>query len=142
MLSLAVTAACGGGQRPSGVAPAPSTPEATVQQFLAATNAGDLEAMGALWGDERGPVPANNETERQRRNQRLTIMQRLLRNDSFQITESNVLNPSRPVLTVAISQGTRRYSVPFTLVQPGAGGWLITDIGLEAAMPAAGPRQP
>ena len=141
MLSLAVTAACGG-QRPSGVAPAPSTPEATVQQFLAATNAGNLEAMGALWGDERGPVPAGNETERQRRNQRLTIMQRLLRSDSFAITESNVMNPSRPVLTVAMRQGTRSFSVPFTLVQPGSGGWLINDIGLEAAMPAAGPRQP
>ena len=141
MLGLAVTAACGG-QPSSGVAPAPATPEATVTQFLTATNAGDLEAMGRLWGDEKGPVPANNETERQQRNQRLTIMQRLLRNDSHQITETSVADPARPVLTVAMSQGTRRFAVPFTLVQPRSGGWLITDIGLEAAMPAAGPRTP
>jgi len=141
MLGLAVTAACGG-QRSSSVAPAPATPQATITQFLTAANAGDLEAMGQLWGDEKGPVPANNENERQQRNQRLTIMQRLLRSDSFQITETSIANPPRPVLTVAMSQGTRRFSVPFTMAQPRSGGWLIADIGLEAAMPAGGPRQP
>ena len=44
----------------------------------------------------------------------------------------------RVVLTVALSQGTRRVAVPFTLVPSRAGGWLIREIGLDAAMPSQG----
>jgi len=139
---LAATVACGGGSPSAGVVPAPADPETSVSQFLTAASAGDLEAMARLWGDERGPSSSTNVIPREERTRRLTIMQRLLRSDSFQITGTNALDPAKPVVTAAISQGTRRYSVPFTVVRWQTHGWLVKEIDLTPAMPAAGPRTP
>lgn len=140
IVGLAATVACHGGGS-GNLAPAPATPEATVEQFLTAANASDLNAMATLWGTENGPESATQTMKPEIRHQRLEIMQRLLKSDSHQITATNQSNPMRPVLTVAMNQGTRRYAVPFTMVQSRAGGWLITDIDLSSAMPTAGPRQ-
>jgi len=140
ILALGASAACGGGL-PRGTAPSPSSPDATIEQFLAAANAGDLDAMALLWGDERGPSSLTNVIPRDERQRRLTIIQRLLRSDSHQITTRNTTNPQLPVITVALTQGTRRFAVPFTMVQPRNGGWLIREIGLEDAMPQIAPGQ-
>ena len=134
VLAFAAAASCGG-QHPAPFA-APSSPAETVEQFLAAVNANDLSKMGTLWGDEHGPNRNGSETVR---TQRLTIIQRLLRGDSHEMAGSDLTNPARPKLNVAITQGTRRFTVPFTLVQVrGGGGWLINQIDLDPAMPAAG----
>lgn len=141
ILGLGATVACGG-RRTGVVAPAPPTPEATIEQFLTAANAGDLEGMAMVWGDERGPSAVTNVIKRDERQRRLTIMQRLLHSDNHTITATDHSNMARPVLTVAMSQGTHRFAVPFTLVRSRGGGWLINEIDLAAAMPQAGPRQP
>lgn len=136
ILSLGAAMACGGHTGPP-VAPAPATPEATIEQFLTAVNAGDLGRMGELWGTERGPstitLPA---TQRQRR---LTIMQRILQSDGHRIagSDSTASAPNRRVISVNLVKGTRRVTVPFTLVVTRAGGWLISQVALEAALPPA-----
>ena len=133
ILALSAAVACGG-QRPA-AAPAPSAPSETVEQFLAAANASDLDRMGALWGDEHGP---NRSGSQNVRTQRLTIMQHLLHGESHEVVATDVTNPARPRLSVAITQGTRRFTVPFTLVQSRYGGWLVNEIGIDQAMPTAG----
>jgi len=138
MLALGALASCRG-PNPRG-APSPVTPEAAIEQFLDATNAGDLERMATLWGSEAGPSNVTNQIPARDRVQRLTIMHRLLRNDSRRLAGSDNTQPSRPVRTYEIVQGTRRFQVPFTCVTSRYGGWLIQEIGLEAAMPTAGPR--
>lgn len=135
---LATALACGG--RHVEVAPLPASPEATVEGFLTAVNDADLERMAGLWGDERGPSNVTNRIPRAQRLQRLTIMQRLLRHDNRRVLGSEAPNPREAVLQVELTQGTRHFTVPFTCVTSRAGGWLVRDIGLEAAMPAAGPR--
>ena len=136
IMALATIVACGG--RRANFAPSPATPDQTVEQFLAAVNATNLEQMSMLWGDEKGPQGVTNSMPQEQRIQRLTIMQRMLRSDTHTITATDATDPSKRVLSVAMAQGTRRFTVPFTLVTSRAGGWLIKEIGLDAAMPSPG----
>jgi hypothetical protein len=131
-----VLTACGGSRPPANVTPAPDRPAATVEMFLAAADSNDLDRMASLWGDEDGPSNVSNKIPREERNQRLQIMQRLLRSDQRRITVSDTTVPGRPVVTAHLTQGSRRFTVPFTCVQSRRGGWLIREIGLESAMPA------
>lgn len=134
ILALATTVACGG--RSAEQAPSPASPDQTIEQFLAAVNAADLERMATLWGDERGPESATRTMPMEQRQQRLTIIQRMLRSDSHIITATDATNPARRVVTVAMTQGNRRFAVPFTVVPARSGGWLVKEIGLDAAMPS------
>ena len=136
MLAAASIVACGGHR--ANVTPSPATPDQTIDQFLTAVNTQDLDAMALVWGTPRGPEGLVHRFSESDRMQRLTIMQRLLRSDSHMITATDATDPARRVVTVAMTQGTRRYAVPFTLVPSRAGGWLIQEIGLDAAMPSAG----
>lgn len=141
ILTCGVVAACGG--RPVvTVTPAPSAPETAVEQFLAAVRAGDFARMGELWGTERGPSTVWSPNPPDVRRRQLTIMQRLLRNDEYRIVGSEVspTAPNRRTLSVELVRGTRRSVVPFTVVATRAGGWLIAEIGLDAAFPRANPR--
>jgi hypothetical protein len=138
LAALSVTA-CGG--RRAAQSPSPATPDQTVEQFLAAVNAADLDRMAMFWGNERGPEGVTHSIPQEERMQRLTIMQRMLRTDNHMITATDATDPSKRIVTVAMTQGTRRFAVPFTLVQARAGGWLIKEIGLDAAMPSSGTNE-
>jgi hypothetical protein len=123
--------------------PAPATPEATVTAFLSAVDSNANERMAALWGTDRGPstVVIPNVQERDRR---IAIMHRLLQHDAFRFVpavERLTVPEGRRVLYVELTRGDRHATVPFTLVPLRAGGWLVEDIGLEAAMPIANPRR-
>ena len=141
ILGLAATVACGGGR--SGAVspvPGPATPEAALEQFLTAVNAADLDQMAMLWGDQRGPEGQTHTMTNETRMQRLTIMQRVLRSDNHQVTATDASDPAKRVITVAMTQGTRQYSVPFTMVPMRAGGWIVNAIRLDAAMPTGAQR--
>lgn len=144
ILMLGAAAACGG--RPSvTVSPAPDAPEATVEQFLAAVRGADLGRMAELWGTERGPSTVTNRSGPRARQQQLTIMQRLLQNDEHRVVRSETpqSQPNGRILHVELGRDGRRFVVPFTLVIARSGGWLITGIGLDAAIPpATGRNQP
>jgi len=124
--------------------PAPAAPEAAVTAFLAAVNNNDVDRMALLWGTDRGPsrVVIRDTQERERR---LVVMQRVLLHDAFQFlaTPSDQVAPApgRRILTVELTRGDRRVTVPFTVVGQRAGGWIVEDIGLEAAMPLGNPRR-
>lgn len=125
------------------VAPAPATPEATVTAFLSAVDSSAFDQMAALWGTDRGPstVVIPNAQERQRR---IAIMHRLLQHDAFRFVPAPgpvTAREGRRVLHVELTRGDRRATVPFTAVALRSGGWLVEDIGLEAAMPIANPRR-
>jgi hypothetical protein len=140
LVCLAPLVACTG--RSAGVTPAP-TPEATVGQFLAAVNANDLERMAQLFGDERGRAAWGTAAARQ---ERLAIMQRLLKADSSRVLG---IDPdsggvaSRRLVHVELVSADRRTRVPFIVAQQRSGGWLVHSIGLAPLMPApAGRRSP
>ena len=131
ILALGVLAC--GHQAP--VAPLPATPTETIEAFLSAANANDLMRMGALWGDEHGPNRSGSQAVR---TQRLTIMRHLLHGDAHEVVATDATTPERPKISVAITQGTRRFTVPFTMIRARQGGWLVWQIDLVPAMPSAG----
>ena len=140
ILSLGAAATCGGYPSPP-VAPAPATPEATVEQFMAAVNAADLGRMAELWGTENGPSTVTGRNSPQTRQRQLTIMQRILQSDEHHIvgTDSAGALPNQRIVNVELVKGSRRATVPFTMVAARVGGWLILAIALEAALPPAPP---
>ncbi len=117
--------------------PAPSSPEATVGQFLAAVNANDHNRMAALWGDERGPS-ADVMRNAARRDSLMTIYQRLLATDSVRVLGSEPVpgSASRRLLRMELFQGDRRVTVPFTLAPQRDGGWLVAAFDPQPLMPA------
>ena len=143
ILTLGATAACGGAVQ-GRVAPAPAEPEASIAAFLAAAREGNLGRLAELWGDERGPASATNVIPAEQRQQRLTIMQRVLVSDEHRALgwEPSATRAGRRVYSVELARGGRRVVVPFTLAPSRRGGWLVAEIGLEAAMPLTRPTQP
>jgi hypothetical protein len=137
IVALAVLSACHPGSTPLAV-PAPAAPEAAVQAFLAAVDSNSLDRMAALWGTERGPstVVIRDRDERQRR---LVIMQRLLQHDAFSFVTGPAkmdLPEGQRLVYVELRRGDRRATVPFTVVAQRAGGWLVNNVGLDAVMPS------
>ncbi len=128
---------------PAALAPAPATPEATVEQFVAAVNANDQGRMAALFGDERGPFATYrpNATERE---QRMAIIQRLLVCDSSRVNgwETVPGKPRRRLLNVDLKKGDRWLAAPITVAAQRDGGWLVADIKLDALLPGAGRPNP
>lgn len=135
ILALGAAVACG---HRASVAPLPASPAETVEAFLAAANAANLERMEGLFGDERGPVSQTRRNSDAVRTQQMTIFQHLLHGEAHEITATDATTPDKPKLSVAITQGTRRFTVPFTMVRAQQGGWLVWQIDLTPAMPAAG----
>jgi len=140
-ICLVALAGCTG--RTADVTPAP-TPEATVGQFLAAVNANDLDQMARLFGDERGRAAWGSPVARQ---ERLAIMQHVLRADSSRIigTEPDSAGvPTRRLVHVELMGKDRDVRVPFIVArQRSGGGWLVFAIGLAPLIPGpAGRRSP
>lgn len=141
IVGLVAALGCGRGQQRAEVTPAPATPTATVEAFLVAANANDLDRMAALWGDEDGPSNATNKIPLEERQQRLAIMQRVLRNDQRRVMVTDSTNPLRPIVTADLTQGTRRFSIPFVCITSRAGGWLIREVSLEPGMQRQQPNR-
>jgi hypothetical protein len=135
ILALGAAVACG---HRAPVVPLPATPAETVEAFLAAVNSSDQERMAGLFGDERGPSNVTRRNSETVRTQQMTIFQHLLRGEAHEVVATDMTTPDKPKLSVAITQGTRRFTVPFTMIRAHQGGWLVWQIDLTPAMPTAG----
>ena len=100
---------------------------------MSAVQANDLASMSQLWGTKDGL--AAWKMERAELNQRLTVMQIMLKHERYEITAD--------VLTAGLDDETRAYhlrlmrlgcqvDVPFELVRVGE-GWLVSVIDLTQA---------
>ncbi len=122
---------CGGSSQYT----APTEPEAAIRGFLSAVQSNSLLAMGELFGTGRGP--AISYMDREELQKRLTIIQRYLNHDQFEIlgpSNQGSLSQSPDQRTVDVRLFRRGCApvVPFTLVRY-RGGWLVQEIDLEAA---------
>src|SRR5258708_31616752 len=100
ILALGAAVACGH-QAP--VVPLPATPGETVEAFLAAANAANLERMAGLFGDEHGPVNQTRRNSDQVRNQQMIIFQRLLHGEPHEVTATDVRTVENPENSDAIT---------------------------------------
>ena len=122
--------------------PRPTSPEATVGQFLAAVNADDLRRMAELFGDQRGPSPGYM-TDGARRDSIMAVLQHVLADDSARVTGTNLIPAHREwrLVHVLLVQGDRRTDVPFTVL-PWRGSWLVQAIDILPLMPGGRSQSP
>lgn len=123
--------ACGSKAFPSIMLPV--DPEVTLSRFMSAVQANDLVSMSQLWGTKDGL--AARKMERAELNQRLTVMQIMLKHERYEIMAD--------VSVAGLDDKTRAYhlrimrlgcqvDVPFELVRVGE-GWLVSVIDLTQA---------
>ena len=127
----------------------------SVERFLRASNAGDLEAMARIFGTSSGPVAeqlgnpvscgfrrvgswiglSDRCTTWQDLELRMNAIALVLRHDVYRFrNEAQVPGRQRPTVRIGVDldQGMNRYTdVPFVVVQARDGRWLVEQIGLE-----------
>jgi len=132
--------ACGGGSHQT---PAPQSLTETLAQFLSAVKANDLEQMGALWGNERGPAKDWMKEEDLRK--RVYVIQKYWNHVGYRVVKGPVDVPGSPneqTFLVEIQRPTGcNVVLPIDLVRVKSGGWLVHDVHiLEAGNPVASCR--
>ena len=105
-------------------------PVLAIRGFLAAAKAQDIQAMGALWGDNKGP--ARDQMDRSEAEKRELIMACYLKHDRYDIV-GDAPNPggSRAVV-VNLTLGDQTRSANFDVVQGPARRWYVQYVDLKA----------
>lgn len=128
--TLAVTA-CGSKSWASLMLPV--DPQVTVTRFMSAVEANNLVAMGQLWGTKRGP--AIEKMDRSDLEKRLTVMQRYLIHDEYEVLDGETmgrLDDRTRAYRIRLTRAGCVHNVPFELIRLG-GGWLVSNIDLAQA---------
>jgi hypothetical protein len=100
-----------------------ATPRATVDRFLAAARAQDMQALGADFGDDKGPVREHETREVTER--RSIIMLQCLRHDKAVIAEPTRGEGGRQLFLIEFTQGSNKASVLFTTVRGPSDRWYV-----------------
>jgi hypothetical protein len=123
-----------------GAAPAPSlgnkapntigaaSPKGAVDAFLAAVNAQDLQAMSALWGNDKGL--ARDRLKREELEKRLIVMQCLIQHDkvSFPEDRARLSAGGKQEFMVELTRGKNTARTKFTAINGPQGRWYVEDV--------------
>jgi hypothetical protein len=102
-----------------------------VAQFLAAAKSQDLQAVGAVWGNEESPT--RDRIEREEYERRVLIMMCHLRHDAASVGAAAPGEQGRVLHRAELSQGEKTASVQFTTVRNRKSGrWYVFDFDLGA----------
>jgi len=106
----------------------------TLDRFLGAVKGNDLEAMGRLWGTERGP--AMDWMKPEERRQRLAVIQKYLSHSGYRVVDGPLTSPTNAnirTFRVELQRAGCTHVQPIDLVRQRSGGWLIFDVHLESS---------
>lgn len=129
-------------------------PQLSVERFLQAVNARDLEAMADLFGNAAGPLSDTGSgfgcafkkigswfglsdacTTWEEIELRMDAIAEILQHQDYQIvSESRVAGRQHPTMRVGVNlifESHRVNDVPFQVVRTGDGRWLVENVGLE-----------
>jgi hypothetical protein len=158
VVGLPVLSACASAPATPSSGMAGVAPMLSVERFLQASNARDLDAMARIFGTERGALaertgnPLGCGFRRvgswlglsgrcvswQEIEIRMNTIAVILAHDDFQVrSEAPVPGRSSPTTRIGVDlvqRGTTVTDVPFVLVRAGDGRWLVEEIGLDRAM--------
>ncbi len=133
-LFLVAASGCGGSRRDTTQTAAQGSPgpALTVERFLQAANANDLETMMQLFGTaDRTIVQIDGQARAERR---MYVLATLLHHDDYTIV-SQAGVPGRmkdaTELQVRLRRGDRSVVVPHMVVRKKGGGWIIEKIDIE-----------
>ena len=126
---LVLVAACRAAPMGSALTGAES-PRAAVERFLAAARAQDLQALGAVWGDEKG---ATRERIPRPQLEELQIIQLcLLKHEQSHIADPAVALGGRLTMQVDLTQGSLTANVKFTVAKGPSNRWYVADFDAVA----------
>jgi len=105
-------------------------PRAAVDRFLAGARAQDIQAIGAMFGNSKGPL--RDQEERATIERQLLIQLQCLRHDKATVSAPVRGEGGRLVFTVDMVQGQLTASVPFTVVKGPADRWYVEVFAIVA----------
>jgi len=154
LVTVALVSACSGQSGPSAAAPVAA--QLSVERFLQAANARDVEAMGRLFGTSSGPAGDTGSTfgcffkkigswfggtsctSRVDVEIRMDAIANIVRHNSYTIVREEPLpgrtSPTRRVLVNMDMGGRAVNAAPFVVVQASGGRWLVEEVPLETIM--------
>ena len=121
---LVLAAACHTAPAGSSLGGADS-PRSAVEKYLAAARAQDLQALGAVWGDEKGP--ARDNLPRQELEKREFVMLCLLKHDQARIGDPVAAVGGRFTMQVDLTQGQLKANVTFTAAKGPSNRWYVEN---------------
>jgi hypothetical protein len=121
---LVLAAACHTAPAGSSLGGAES-PRAAVESYLAAARAKDLQALGAVWGDEKGAT--RDRIPRVQLDELELIQLCLLKHDQARISEPSQSVGGRLTMQVDLTQGQLKANVKFTVAKGPSNRWYVQD---------------
>ena len=106
-----------------------SSPRAAVDGFLLAAKAGDLQAMSALWGTEKGPVRQSLSPDELEKRELIMICH--LKADDHRIVSETQGQRKEHVLRVALTKNRDTRETTFDTVEGPAGRWYVVNADLQ-----------
>jgi hypothetical protein len=104
-----------------------------VTQFLDAVKVKDLDRMGRLWGDERGPAASYMKADVLKK--RVSVLQIYLAHDRYRVLEGPQPVPGKEnerTYRVELQRRECNVTTSLDIVRVKNGGWLVYDVHLES----------
>ncbi len=133
-----LSAGCASSTQRTGSLPTGETnaiaPALSVERFLRAANAKDLQTMANLFGTEQGSISGQESAEDVER--RMYTLAEVLRHTDYSVGETQIV-PGRLGRAVSVPvflelESGKHANVPFTVVRSSDGSWLVEKIGIES----------
>ncbi|MFI5257294.1 MAG: hypothetical protein ACHQRK_08535 [Gemmatimonadales bacterium] len=109
---------------------AQSAPRPTLDTFLAAVKAQDLQAMSNVWGDKDGSVRASGKMGREEIERREIILMCYFRHDRYRVLDDKPGVDNERVLQVELTKGNLSRTTNFYLATDGT-RWYVRSADLE-----------
>jgi hypothetical protein len=114
----------------SSLLPGAATPRTAVEQFLTAVHAQDIQAMGTLFGTNRGPSRDN--MDRDELEKRLVILQCYFNHDKFRILGEASGEGGHRVITAELTRGTNIRTPRFYVIQGPSARYFVDNMEIAA----------
>jgi hypothetical protein len=101
------------------------SPRAAVDRYLSAARAQDLQALGVVWGDEKGPT--RDHIPRTQLDQLELIQLCLLKHDQARIGDPVASVGGRFTMQVDLTQGQLKANVKFTVAKGPSNRWYVQN---------------
>jgi hypothetical protein len=129
-LLIVLAAACRTVAVPDTASTGGSTPRSAVERYVAGARAQDIQAIGAIYGNDKGP--RREQDPRALLERQLLIQLHCLRHEKSTISEPARGEGGRQVFTVGLTQGKLEASVPFTVVKGPSSRWYVEGFDIVA----------
>ena len=98
--------------------------------FVGAANSQDLQAMGAVWGNEKGA--ARDNMDRMELERRLIILQPCYVHDRAQILDDQMgVTPTERLVRIQLTRANRTKTLQFKVVRGPSNRWYVGDAAYE-----------